>query len=176
MGTAEDAARELAKLIADAAARSGGKPGGGKPGDWEAAKRLLARLTGEMEATDTFLPTLAAELRARDATLPPLDQVPAQLAPLLAAVGMILPGLGAGAGPGVPGQKVDLDAVNRRLERAVGAHLGVSPRKAREEATRNAIRERIAAQVAESMRKRGLKPKADFEAEQAAAKAKKKDK
>jgi hypothetical protein len=148
-----DAARRLAVMLADAAAaRQRGRP---SAIDADAARELIAELSADgVDGIDALLVALSEELRARGATLPPPEQLPPGLASLLEAADEAL-------SPGADGQ-IDLEQAARKLDRAVGATLGTSPREARERAMRERIRREVGESIARSMRAHGLTPAADM--------------
>jgi hypothetical protein len=146
-----DPAAELARTIAEAAARPGTPP----DGDGERIRALVAALAGDPDGDriEAFFDRLARELRARGATLPPCTELPASLAPLLAAAEVAL-------APEASGE-LDADAVAARLDRAVARELRVPDREQRRAQRSAAIRGTIADRVAASLRRRGLTPAAE---------------
>jgi len=146
-------ARRLAVMLAEAAAaRSDERP---FTVDTDAARGLIAELSAEgVDGTDALFVALSEELRARGATLPPLERLPPSLAALLETADEALQ-------PGADGL-IDFEAAASKLDRAVGATLGTSPREARQRAMREQIRRDVAESIARSMRAHGLTPAADM--------------
>jgi hypothetical protein len=151
-GAYMDAAKELAEMIADAAAcRQQGRPIADRSAD---ASRLIVELSGGGDdGFDRFFSSLGDALRARGATLPPLDELPPGVAPLIAAA--------ADAFVVDERGQIDMQRTADNLDATMERVLGHSPRKAREEALVAEIRREVAENVAASLRRHGLTPACD---------------
>lgn len=151
------AAADLARRLAESAARhQRGEPVSGDTADLQ---QLLNAVIADDdgEGLSHFFAALGTELTARGVDLPSLDQLPPNLAALLAvADASLVPG---------PDGDLDLDATATRLDDAVAALTGTSPRRAREEADHTQLRSEIAASVADSLRRHGLTPACDMPAD-----------
>lgn len=147
--TPRDAARRLAVMIAESAAeRMAGRPGAV---DAAVMHGLVATLAAG--GIDAMFAALGEELRARGATLPPLDHWPPGIAALLESA---QDALDLGGGP------LDFEVAADKLDRAVHATTGTSPRQARAQALRERIRREVSTSIARSMRAHGLTPAADL--------------
>lgn len=147
-----DAAKELADLIAEAAARrQRGEPAMDQTAE---ATRLVIELgAGDDGAIDRFFTALGDGLRARGTTLPPFDELPPSVVPLIAAAGNAF----------VVGDdgRIDYQRTADNLDETMRQAFGKSPRQVREEQLRAKIRREVSASVAESMRRAGLTPACD---------------
>jgi hypothetical protein len=150
------AAEELARLVADAHARRAA--GNTVDADLPRVRRLLLDIDGDVSgrAMGHFFGALSVELERRGAKLPAIDELPAGVGDLLGALGEAFEPAVATHG------RPDLEAITDKLDAAFGRHLGTSPRAARRDAHEQEIRSRVAASVAESMRRNGLTPSTDF--------------